>query len=33
VHGRANKEYGQREVCIVAPDGNLIVFAQSIEFS
>jgi catechol 2,3-dioxygenase-like lactoylglutathione lyase family enzyme len=30
VHGPADKEYGQRELCIVAPDGNLIVFGQSI---
>ena len=30
VHGPANKEYGQRELCILAPDGNLVVFGQSI---
>jgi hypothetical protein len=30
VHGPADKEYGQRELCIVAPDGNLLVFGQSI---
>jgi len=31
VHGPADKEYGQRELCIRAPDGNLLVFGQSIE--
>ncbi|HWA00103.1 MAG TPA: VOC family protein [Caulobacterales bacterium] len=31
VHGPADKEYGQRELCILAPDGNLVVFGQSIE--
>ncbi len=31
VHGPADKEYGQRELCILAPDGNLLVFGQSIE--
>jgi catechol 2,3-dioxygenase-like lactoylglutathione lyase family enzyme len=31
VHGPADKEYGQRELCILAPDGNLIVFGQTIE--
>jgi catechol 2,3-dioxygenase-like lactoylglutathione lyase family enzyme len=30
VHGPADKEYGQRELAIVAPDGNLIVFGQPI---
>ncbi len=30
VHGPADKEYGQREVCVLAPDGNLLVFGQSI---
>lgn len=30
VHGPADKPYGQREVCILAPDGNLLVFGQSI---
>lgn len=29
VHGPADKEYGQRELAIVAPDGNLIVFGQA----
>jgi len=31
VHGPADKEYGQRELCILAPDGNVIAFGQSIE--
>lgn len=30
VHGPANKPYGQRELCILAPDGNLLVFGQAI---
>src|SRR5262249_30039657 len=30
VHGPADKPYGQRELCILAPDGNLLVFGQSI---
>ncbi|MGD9981644.1 MAG: bleomycin resistance protein [Hyphomonadaceae bacterium] len=30
VHGPADKEYGQRELCVLAPDGNLLVFGQSI---
>jgi catechol 2,3-dioxygenase-like lactoylglutathione lyase family enzyme len=30
VHGPADKPYGQRELAIVAPDGNLIIFGQSI---
>ncbi|MBN8606728.1 MAG: VOC family protein [Caulobacterales bacterium] len=30
VHGPADKDYRQRELCILAPDGNLIVFGQSI---
>lgn len=30
VHGPANKPYGQRELCVLAPDGNLLVFGQSI---
>lgn len=30
VHGPADKSYGQRELCILAPDGNLLVFGQSI---
>src|SRR5262245_681733 len=31
VHGPADKEYGQRELCVLAPDGNLLVFGQSIQ--
>lgn len=30
VHGPADKPYGQRELAIVAPDGNLIVFGHAI---
>lgn len=30
VHGPADKGYGQRELCILAPDGNLIVFGHAI---
>ncbi len=30
VHGPADKPYNQRELCILAPDGNLLVFGQSI---
>lgn len=30
VHGPADKEYGQRELLVVAPDGNLIAFGQAI---
>jgi catechol 2,3-dioxygenase-like lactoylglutathione lyase family enzyme len=30
VHGPVNQEYGQRELMIRAPDGNLVVFGQSI---
>jgi catechol 2,3-dioxygenase-like lactoylglutathione lyase family enzyme len=30
VHGPANKGYGQRELLILAPDGNLLAFGQSI---
>jgi hypothetical protein len=26
-----DKPYGQRELCILAPDGNLLVFGHSIE--
>ena len=31
VHGPADKPYGQRELLIVAPDGNLIAFGHSID--
>ena len=30
VHGPADKEYGQRELLVLAPDGNLIAFGQDI---
>jgi hypothetical protein len=30
VQGPQNKIYGQRELAIVAPDGNLLVFGQTI---
>jgi catechol 2,3-dioxygenase-like lactoylglutathione lyase family enzyme len=30
VHGPVDQSYGQRELMIVAPDGNLIVFGQAI---
>jgi catechol 2,3-dioxygenase-like lactoylglutathione lyase family enzyme len=30
VHGPADKPYGQRELAILAPDGNLLVFGHSI---
>ena len=30
VHGPADKPYNQRELAIVAPDGNLIVFGHAI---
>ena len=30
VHGPANKEYGQRELLVLAPVGNLIAFGQPI---
>jgi catechol 2,3-dioxygenase-like lactoylglutathione lyase family enzyme len=33
VHGPANKSYGQRELLVLAPDGNLIAFGQAIERS
>lgn len=29
VHGPANKPYGQRELLVLAPDGNLIAFGQA----
>jgi catechol 2,3-dioxygenase-like lactoylglutathione lyase family enzyme len=31
VHGPANKEYGQRELLVLAPDGNLIAFGMPIQ--
>jgi catechol 2,3-dioxygenase-like lactoylglutathione lyase family enzyme len=30
VHGPADKPYGQRELLVLAPDGNLIAFGQAI---
>jgi len=30
VHGPADKPYGQRELVVLAPDGNLIAFGQAI---
>jgi catechol 2,3-dioxygenase-like lactoylglutathione lyase family enzyme len=30
VHGPANKGYGQRELLVLAPDGNLLAFGQAI---
>ncbi len=30
VHGPADKPYGQRELLILAPDGNLIAFGQAL---
>lgn len=30
VHGPVDQEYGQREFMVVAPDGDLVVFGQSI---
>lgn len=31
VHGPMDKPYNQRELCVLAPDGDLIVFGQEIE--
>ncbi|HEY1255984.1 MAG TPA: VOC family protein [Terracidiphilus sp.] len=31
VHGPADKSYGQRELILLAPDGNLLVFGHAIE--
>lgn len=31
VHGPADKPYRQRELLVVAPDGNLIAFGQAIQ--
>jgi catechol 2,3-dioxygenase-like lactoylglutathione lyase family enzyme len=30
VNGPSDKEYGQRELCVLAPDGNVLVFGQTI---
>jgi hypothetical protein len=29
VHGPTNKSYGQRELLVLAPDGNLLAFGQA----
>ena len=31
LHGPVNQGYGQREIMILAPDGDLVVFGQAIE--
>jgi catechol 2,3-dioxygenase-like lactoylglutathione lyase family enzyme len=31
VHGPVDKRYGQRELLVLAPDGNLIAFGQAIK--
>lgn len=31
VHGPADKHYGQRELLILAPDGDLVCFGQAIQ--
>ena len=31
VHGPADKSYGQRELLVLAPDGNLIAFGHAIQ--
>jgi hypothetical protein len=31
VHGPADKLYGQRELLILAPDGNLLAFGHAID--
>lgn len=31
VHGPEDKSYGQRELLVLAPDGNLIAFGQAIK--
>lgn len=33
VHGPADKHYGQRELLVLAPDGNLIAFGHAIRKS
>jgi catechol 2,3-dioxygenase-like lactoylglutathione lyase family enzyme len=33
VHGPADKPYGQRELCILAPDGDLVVFGSPLNES
>jgi catechol 2,3-dioxygenase-like lactoylglutathione lyase family enzyme len=31
VHGPVNRPYGQRELLVLAPDGNLLAFGQAIQ--
>jgi catechol 2,3-dioxygenase-like lactoylglutathione lyase family enzyme len=31
VHGPADKPYGQRELCVLAPDGNVLAFGHTIK--
>lgn len=31
VHGPADKGYGQRELCVLAPDGDLVVFGAALK--
>lgn len=31
VHGPADKSYGQRELLVLAPDGNVLAFGQAID--
>ncbi|MGZ3428140.1 MAG: bleomycin resistance protein [Polyangia bacterium] len=31
VHGPADKPYGQRELCVLAPDGNVLAFGHAIK--
>jgi catechol 2,3-dioxygenase-like lactoylglutathione lyase family enzyme len=31
VHGPADKHYGQRELCVLAPDGNVLAFGHAIK--
>lgn len=33
VYGRVNQTYGQRELLVLAPDGNLLAFGQAISKS
>ncbi len=33
VHGPADKPYGQRELLVLAPDGNVLAFGHAIERS
>jgi hypothetical protein len=31
VHGPVNQSYGQRELLVLAPDGNVLAFGQAID--